>query len=307
MNGSAKNQWLDSWHIEPSSTKSFDFLDGIRGVAILMVVVCHVLFFDPDTSGGARFVFGIFEAGALGVTIFFALSGFLISLAFWKKKADGTSVDLRRYAVRRFWKIAPPLLMTVILFTPIYIHLYGDASTYFTAALKWLTGFSFVAPVSGKFNKVMWSLIVEVHFYITLPLAFLAFRRIGYLTTLIFLSGLYFLLPMAAHVIYSLNGLKFSLLPDINVRFPSVLYAFSSGILVAGLHQADLIPKKFVRFASWGLAGILIAYSCAGICSVIFGHVDYNLGRSFNGSSNHLDWLNTHFYKESAGCFKMAT
>lgn len=252
-----KGSWLDKWHIAPSHSTSYDFLDGIRGIAILMVVACHLIYVNPSASAGVRFVFGIFNAGAYGVTVFFALSGFLISLPFWKQKANGTTSDTWRYAKRRFWKIAPPLALSILLLTPCYIYLHGQSSEYLQTALRWFTGQAFFIPVSGRLNPVMWSLIVEVHFYILLPLLFICLFKVRYQTAIWALTLSFLLVPQLAKWIYADYGMGFSLHPLIQVCPPTKLDAFAAGILVAGLHQSGKLSPVLARFAPLGLFGII--------------------------------------------------
>src|SRR5262245_48926083 len=91
----------------PSSAgQRWEQLDGIRGVAILMVVVFHGFYWNP---AGPRWeiVTGAFlTTGALGVQIFFALSGFLISYPFFRARAaDPLAWYVPGYAGRRALKI----------------------------------------------------------------------------------------------------------------------------------------------------------------------------------------------------------
>ena len=256
---STKKDWLENWHVAPAGTQIYGFLDGIRGIAILLVLACHLLYVNPQASKPMLFLFGIFGAGTYGVTIFFALSGFLISLPFWKGKLKGTPMDLKRYALRRFWKIAPPLVLSLLILTPIYILFHGDRDNYIKTGLQWLCGYSFIFPVSGRLNPVMWSLIVEVHFYILLPLLFLFMRKANYRNTLLILSLGFFFIPIVARQIHEMTGNGFSLHPLIQVSFPSKLDAFSIGILIAGLHAKNALPALLTRLAPLGFLGIAIA------------------------------------------------
>lgn len=255
----SKNDWLESWHVIPNGSQTYGFLDGIRGIAILLVLACHLLYVNPQASPGMLFLFGIFGAGTFGVTIFFALSGFLISLPFWKGKARGAPLDLRRYALRRFWKIAPPLALSLLILTPIYIHFHGDRDNFLKTAAQWLCGYAFLFPVSGNLNPVMWSLIVEVHFYLLLPVFYILLRRTNYRNTLLVLSLGFLVVPVLARQIFEASGNGFSLHPLIRVNFPSKLDAFSIGILIAGLHARNALPAVLSRLAPLGFLGIAIA------------------------------------------------
>lgn len=255
----AKKDWLESWHVTPAGSQIYGYLDSIRGIAILLVLACHLLYVNPQASPTTLFLFGIFGAGTYGVTIFFALSGFLISLPFWKGKLRGTPLELKRYAWRRFWKIAPPLVLSLLILTPSYVLFYGDRDIYIKTTLQWLCGYSFFFPVSGRLNPVMWSLIVEVHFYILLPLLFLLLKKTSYRNSLIILCLGFFLIPIITRQIYEVTGNGFSLNPLIKVSFPSKLDAFSVGILIAGLHARNALPAILTRLAPLGLVGIAIA------------------------------------------------
>lgn len=251
---------LENWHVTPSNSQNFEFLDGIRGIAILMVVFSHLFYINPNATGLVKFVGNALGAGALGVTVFFTLSGFLISLPFWKAKLQNRPIILRSYFLRRFWKIYPPLALSVLLLLPCYVWIFGDATGYTQSALTWLSGIAWLFPVSGKFNPVMWSLIVEVHFYLLLPLAFLGLRRTSYSTCIWLLFLCLLIIPLIAKILYIRHGFEFSLHPLIRVNFPVKMDAFAAGVLIAGLSQRGQLHERFALFGPLGmilLAGIL--------------------------------------------------
>ena len=71
-----------------SSTGHLDALDGVRGVAVLTVMLYHAHI-------------GAFRGGFLGVDIFFVLSGFLITSLLFREWQQTGSVDLKRFYLRR--------------------------------------------------------------------------------------------------------------------------------------------------------------------------------------------------------------
>jgi peptidoglycan/LPS O-acetylase OafA/YrhL len=245
--------WLDSWHVSPSLNKDYDVIDGLRGIAILMVVACHILYHDPAGGTLERLIGGTIWAGAYGVTVFFALSGFLISLPFWKRKSQGNPrLTPPGYARRRFWKIYPPLAISLLLLAPGYFIRYGD-STYFSIALEWLAGLPLITSVDGKFNPVMWSLIIEVHFYATLPLLFLLTRKLSYGQTLKLIFVTLLVVPVLFRWWYASHGMAATLHPMIQTRFPSSLDSFAFGVLIGGLETIRSIRREWVRLADLGL------------------------------------------------------
>jgi peptidoglycan/LPS O-acetylase OafA/YrhL len=131
------NCWLDAWHVNPSVNRDYDFIDGLRGIAILMVLCCHLVYINPKSGPITQFLGALSGAASGGVILFFAISGFLISWPFWKRKfAGGKQVVPPGYAKRRFWKIYPPLVLSVVILTPVYIFLNQDWS-YVPIAAKW--------------------------------------------------------------------------------------------------------------------------------------------------------------------------
>jgi peptidoglycan/LPS O-acetylase OafA/YrhL len=80
--------WVDRWHVNPSANKDYDLIDGLRGIAILMVLIGHQFYRNPAAGPWKQFFMVLINPG-FGVIIFFALSGFLISLPFWKLKNKG--------------------------------------------------------------------------------------------------------------------------------------------------------------------------------------------------------------------------
>ena len=105
-----RRHWLDAWHLDPCANRTYDFIDGLRGVAILMVVACHYCAFEENDTTANKFLHGCLSSLAMGVTLFFTLSGFLISWPFWRRKVNGIHPLMPPgYGWRRFWKIYPPL------------------------------------------------------------------------------------------------------------------------------------------------------------------------------------------------------
>lgn len=251
--------WIDSWHVSPSLNKDYDVIDGLRGMAILMVVACHILYHNPNGGTLERLIGGTIAAGTHGVTVFFALSGFLISLPFWKRKSQGISGLMPPgYTSRRFWKIYPPLALSLVLLAPVYVFKTGDTS-YFSIALKWLAGLPLASPTEGKFNPVMWSLIVEIHFYATLPLLFFLTRKLDYKSTRITLFLVLLTIPCAYRWWNLSRGISMSLHPLIQTWYPSKLDAFAFGVLIGGMETARSIRKSWARLGDYGLILLVAA------------------------------------------------
>jgi peptidoglycan/LPS O-acetylase OafA/YrhL len=247
-----KSHWLDGWHVNPSVNRDYDFIDGLRGIAILMVLACHHFYVNPQAGPVIQFIGALVSGGGHGVKLFFALSGFLISWPFWKRKFVQSSQAVPSgYAWRRFWKIYPPLALSIIIFTPVYV-LASQNWIYCIIAAKWLVGLPFLLPVSGKLNPVMWTLVVEVQFYAVLPLLFICLKKVTPKVCLWVIPLIFLVLPFCYRV---LTGLTVTFYPEINSHFPSALDSFCLGILVAGLENAGVMKKSWARL---GIIGVVL-------------------------------------------------
>jgi peptidoglycan/LPS O-acetylase OafA/YrhL len=252
-------QWkssLDRWLIPPSSGVHLDMADGLRGLAILMVVMSHGIYFNPNGPKIYETISGLARMGILGVPIFFVLSGFLLSLPFFRGRQKNPFFWYHEgFASRRVLKIFPPFYAVILLLVLINYLLYHDPM-YFKLGFAWATGIAhfvwFEKPLNGSF----WSLWVEIGFYVILPFLFLASSGRNVKTTgwmifafLILLSGLSRLLfwhgaadePMRWHFITS--------------RFPSSLDFFAWGVLFGAFYMAT--PQDIERHRHLGLLGYL--------------------------------------------------
>ncbi len=163
-------------------------IDGVRGIAILLVLVHH---FTPMVSGNhlARRMLETAHLGWIGVDLFFVLSGFLIT-AILLKTRNGEDYFLNFYA-RRTLRIFPVyyIALTVLLLAvPVLMQmpmLQQSIATYFGKITKdlptmidgqswlWLYGTNIkIAIVGERWGAVnhFWSLAVEEHFYLVWPL-----------------------------------------------------------------------------------------------------------------------------------------
>jgi peptidoglycan/LPS O-acetylase OafA/YrhL len=139
-------------------------LDSIRGLAILMVVLYHGLYWNVDLSAlpqAQRTFLTIFWCGRLGVNLFFVLSGFLITglLLDSCKRTD----YYRRFYARRARRILPAYgLILAVLLALHYSSLFIVLSAFYASNLTPLIGVPIAYPV-------LWSLAVEEHFYFAWP------------------------------------------------------------------------------------------------------------------------------------------
>ncbi|AIE86846.1 acyltransferase family protein [Fimbriimonas ginsengisoli Gsoil 348] len=138
-----------------------------------MVFLHHapIVALDAVEKGGGfglRMLLAVRHAGAFGVPLFFALSGFLItSLLLIERERTGT-VDVRAFYIRRILRIWPAYYLALILF--LWMRWAAGDGLPLDAGLRYalLLG-NYVAPYWGI--SVLWSISVEEQFYALWPLA----------------------------------------------------------------------------------------------------------------------------------------
>ncbi len=133
-------------------------LDGLRGVAVLLVVGYH--FHVPG-----------FERGAIGVAIFFALSGFLIGRQLLTELDTAGTIRLGHFYERRARRLLPAAALAIAAGVAL-----GASSTKAAASLFYVG--NFVEPIAGPLTH-FWSLAIEEQFYVVAPIALLAIARLG--------------------------------------------------------------------------------------------------------------------------------
>lgn len=133
-------------------------LDGLRAVSIILVLAAHTA--DPVWSQ---------LNGSLGVTLFFVISGFLITTLLLREEDAHEVVSLSRFYIRRVFRIVPLYALALALAAALVLvfHL-GQGGGNFLERLPLLLTFNGELAGSGTFSH-SWSLGIEEKFYILWP------------------------------------------------------------------------------------------------------------------------------------------
>ena len=231
-------------------------LDGVRGLAILMVIFSHA-FESNYNSGGflIRFIGHLFFYGFFGVDLFFVLSGFLITGILYDSLSDGGY--FRKFYARRALRIFPlyygVLAICLLLTRPLHLH-WGNMGWLLAFYLQNLRPAEIVAFSPGAPIALFhfWSLAVEEQFYLVWPaVLFLVRGKRGLFFVMLVASAMALLLRLG---LLAAGASPFAMHVTTICRADSLLLGGALAILYRSRRWAGV-----QRLAPWGfLGGILI-------------------------------------------------
>jgi peptidoglycan/LPS O-acetylase OafA/YrhL len=229
-------------------------LDGVRAIAIIGVLLTHA---------GVP----LFEAGWLGVDLFFALSGFLITTLLLEEHARVGAVSYKDFLARRALRLMPAYLLYVAAMT---YGIWGWSGSVrsphgswtpegYTVAL-WTYAVNF-APMGGLWNGQeitvhLWSLAVEQQYYILWPIVIIALAP---RPSRLLIAGLVIAaVELAAFVLWPGDGLfKTSMLFTRGFTL-----ALASTCAIAAFHWREWLPRmQWHWLNAVGAAAIALAFA----------------------------------------------
>jgi peptidoglycan/LPS O-acetylase OafA/YrhL len=230
-------------------------LDGLRGIAILAVLLMHLT--------------GRPVGGGLGVDLFFVLSGFLITALLLAERESTGTISLPRFYARRALRILPPLfaaLALTIVITP----------TPFASTLPAIFFYANFVDMPRALGH-MWSLSIEEHFYFAWPILITLWprRAISVLAILIVVSlALRSLLPAfgwsqessIAATFCRMDALALGCGAALSMKQPRRTSEFTMTIAVLGI----ILTLAFLNTPWWSAALFPFALLCtAAIAGIL--------------------------------------
>lgn len=231
-------------------------LDGIRAISILIVLVSH-------------FGLGKIVPGGFGVTIFFFVSGFLITrLLVGEQNSSYGNINLPNFYIRRFLRLMPALYVFVF-FTFCFSLFFGVQATAgqtFSALLYFANYYDVIWQYFGWTQRIvpwghLWSLAVEEHFYLLFPFILAFFGR-NHSTRLKLIIAM--IVVVAIWRYFAFTGLK---LPEVytysttDCRIESIAWGCLLAVVFDGYEGSKKRLDFFIGW-HWVLVGLgLILFS----------------------------------------------
>jgi peptidoglycan/LPS O-acetylase OafA/YrhL len=152
-------------------TSYFAPLDGLRALALLLVIAAHVRTTLPIRT---------YFSGGLGVGIFFVLSGFLITILLLREESTSGEISLGSFYIRRAFRILPPYLLAIAAYLAV-----GMIPSQHELRTKFLNGLPYFLTLRNEYIPSTlpvafthsWSLSVEEKYYFVWPLLFFVLLR----------------------------------------------------------------------------------------------------------------------------------
>lgn len=173
-----------------SQTNKLACLDGLRGLAVLAVVLFHHRL-ESESFPVRSALYPLLapsRVGYIGVHLFLVLSGFCLTHSLIGRARKGRSPSLGRYFRDRWWRIAPPYYAAMAVYLLLHclrrsfgiepFHPQPIDARQLGLHLSFLHGLREDSLMA--INPAFWSLSLEFQFYLALPLLFVVAERIGY-------------------------------------------------------------------------------------------------------------------------------
>jgi peptidoglycan/LPS O-acetylase OafA/YrhL len=192
------------------SSKYFENLDGLRTVAFLLVFMSHAIgtsmFMKQDGAWFVRSVFAHYNFGAMGVNLFFVLSGFLITYLLLMELDKHGRISLKKFYARRLLRIWPLYMVVFIAAIALSLAAQHNFMGVGEEHIMYGRNLLFYALFAGNINLVMlhgrttpllgplWSVSVEEQFYLIWPIivAYIRAAMLGWVLSVVLVTSLIF-------------------------------------------------------------------------------------------------------------------
>jgi peptidoglycan/LPS O-acetylase OafA/YrhL len=242
--------------VGPRRLRPMAALDGLRGVAILLVLLAHTqLVFIRSWSVFHR-GFGVLSGGSLGVDLFFVLSGFLITALLLREQSEHGRVGFGNFYRNRALRLLPAL---VVMIAVVLVFAWATAEPMGNEIEAAAYGLFYVSNWHGSTQHFghLWSLSVEEQFYLVWPALVLVFFGLRRNVTAVAatLVGIVAAIAIRRFLAYGTGANWAALYQHTDTRADSLLV----GALLACLWVRRLTPTRHLRAIGWASVAVFLA------------------------------------------------
>lgn len=244
----------------------FPNLDGIRAIAAFMVVISHIQLHKKNSGIHTSDFIDSRNFGKIGVTIFFTLSGFLISYLLLEEKTKFGSISRKSFYIRRILRIWPLYFLLIIIGFFIY-PAQGSVKALLLSVLL-MPNVAFCLKLLPNMFDPIWSIGVEEQFYIFHPHIFRFTKMQHILYTLTAVLLVLIILNLVVREFQYTNGfllaldqfLYFTRFDDMMIGAVVALLYFNTKNNVFAFRFQRLFDLIFNEYVHLMLATVLIVF-----------------------------------------------
>ena len=230
-------------------------LDHLRALAIILVFFFH---YYIVSSGQPEWLPEVASFGWTGVDLFFVLSRFLISTQLFSQIKQGLLISFKTFFIKRFFRIVPAFITTVGIYFCFPYFREKEALPPLWKFLTFTQNLSLNLQDYGTFSHC-WSLCVEEHFYLFLPIILIILQTSKLISKSYWLLIALFLLGFAIRI-YSFNHLYLPKIQEENgwiywykfIYYPTYnrLDGLLVGVSIAGIYKFS--PNLWNKLSQYG-------------------------------------------------------
>ena len=284
--------------------KNLEYVDAMRGIAILMVIVVHT----AQTVQGISYAWiPLAKYGQMGVQLFFVASAYTLCLTFLRRKGEPRHIV--SFFIRRFFRIAPLYYVAITLYFVVnllrHLRLGAGDLTYPYSVFNIFSNVVFIHGfVPSANNNIVpggWSIGTEMAFYLCFPILFAWFARLNAISPKMLLGATLLCLGlnlaiqmiMAFFLRSSIENNTF-----LYFNFVNQLPVFLLGMAIFFFHKDDNYPR-FVTYIPLQIVGFVLCTACVLVlwklkASLAFAVMPTIAGMSFVFLLNLLRVISNH-------------
>lgn len=250
-------------------------LNPLRFILALLVMLVHIPEFFRNRGLPTYNEGVIFHRGREAVYVFFVLSGFLIIRLLYREVVQKGKINLKSFYLRRILRIYPLYFLILIvgfLYYKVVLSYMGipyeadyDMSNAVLMFVFFLPNVASTLYQPGGALEILWSIGIEEQFYLLIPPMLFFIKKKFFIRFIVILTMVYFAI-FASDIFPFLR------------KFDFLYFYFSTGGLLAVLHERYDLGNKMHKYIKIAVLGIFLAY----FCTDIFKGIDANLYHFFS-------------------------
>lgn len=240
-----------------------DWIQALRGVAVMLVVFSHARYYFMNTPQW-QLAETLFRPGAMGVDLFFIISGFI--MVYTTRTSDASAAYTIDFAIKRFARIWPVYAIATLLYVLVKEkgpHYFADASNIviFAKSLLFYPADPSVPLFFGFSLPLGWTLAFEVYFYAVFGISML-FGRLRWAVLFGWMLLTVILIP------YALGNHRLNVQAQLHLPFAyldlitnSIIVDFLAGVAIAHIYLAPALRlnnRIVCQHLLWGGIGLAL-------------------------------------------------